>query len=316
MSLLQNFNHYNNNRISTSLNPYEDYECIKNIDRIIKINDRLNEIILLDYIDYGDTSIIFKAYNKNKNIYFALKIMKLEKQEIEIMKQTTYLVKNKITPHLMILYANLLCQENGEIFDNIYMEDPNLIERFTQKLKDINKFIDNGRYSLLIMELFDGNLIDILFKNQISSQLQKNIYSQIILSILTFHTFIGIHNDAQYKNFFYKKIDYDDNDYFHYNVYGYDIYIKNYGYLVVLGDYGFSDEIKHVQTRKQAHKIDKTTAIDDYLFILNGLNFDNILSYNITSEKDFILFLITSTSLFLTSIPYNSIILNEQPYII
>lgn len=230
-------------------------------------------------------------------------------------------LKNNITPHLIVLYVDMICQENGEIFDNIYIENPNLIERFIKKLKEINLFIQDGKYSLLIMELFDGDTAKLISPNSgIDPYIKTNIYCQIVLSLLTFHKYIGLHLDAHYKNFFYKKIKYTKNDYLHYNIYGTDIFIKNCGYLIVLADYGLSNASSRI-TRSR-----KTTLINDYNALL--FEIDNFYTripnvtrlFNTTSTEEIFIKSIISTLndiFFITStLPYGAIILNEKPYII
>lgn len=318
MSLLENFNDYNNNRVLTFSNQY-NYECLINIDKKINVNVNGNQIIITNYIDSGASAIIFKAISNNNK--FALKFMSPLEDEIKIMRYTTNLVKNNITPHLMVLYINFICQENGEIFDNIYIEDPNLIQRFTNKLKEINLFIQDGKYSLLIMELFDGDTAKLISPNsRIDPYIKTNIYCQIILSLFTFHKYVGLHLDAHYKNFFYKKIQYNENDYLHYNIYETDIFIKNCGYLIVLADYGLSNTSSRI-TRKN-----EKTLINDYNALLSEI--DNFYTripnisrfFNTSSTEEIFIKSIISTlnDMFFTTstLPYGAIILNEKPYII
>lgn len=327
MSLLENFNDFNNNRILSVFNQH-NYECLINSNNKIRVNandngngnDNGNEIVITNYIDSGASAIIFKAVSNN-NKQFALKFMSPQQEEIIIMRYATNLVKNNVTPHLIVLYVDMICQENGEIFDNIYIENPNLIERFIKKLKEINLFIQDGKYSLLIMELFDGDTAKLISPNSgIDPYIKTNIYCQIVLSLLTFHKYIGLHLDAHYKNFFYKKIKYNENEFFYYNIFGHDIFIRNCGYLIVLADYGLSNASSRITRSRER------TLINDYNALLSEINnfytrIPNVTSlFNTTGTEEMLIQSIISSlnDIFFipSTLPHGAIILNKNPYII
>lgn len=289
------FKYYIENRIKNpSINLIDDItngECIvlKNNNAVIKNTN----IYIVKYIDYGATSIIFLAHNKDNNMYYILKIMALLVNEINIMKITTNLVKNNITPHLIILYNDLYCNKNTIDFTKLTYE--------IDKLDLINNYLNNDKYSLLIMELFDNNLLNAIFIDKIINDSKKiHIDAQVFISILTFHNKVKhIHNDVQYKNMFYKKIDINEDidEYFYYKIFNKNIYIKNVGYLIVLGDYGFSK------------KIDKTNnnVLKDYEYI-----------FNITgnTEEEFFNYLLENTEMFKTQLNNGETAINKIPYLI
>lgn len=98
MSLLKDFNDFNNNRVLYVFNEQYNYECLINSNNKIRVNandngnENGNEIMITNYIDSGASAIIFKAISNN-NIKFALKIMSPQQEEIIIMRYATNLVK-------------------------------------------------------------------------------------------------------------------------------------------------------------------------------------------------------------------------------
>ncbi len=238
-------------------------------------------------------------------------------QEIDNMIILSNLVKNKITQHFVTLYQTYKT-------DNIIESDSNLTD--TNKLfkTKINNFGNN--IDLLIMEKFDGNIIkkisyitnilDVRYDNELNKQLRE-IHAQMFISILTFHIYFGFHGDCQYKNFFYKTIPYTDNEYFHYEIFGINYYIKNNGYIIVLGDYGTSIHYNGLITNQQIQT--------DYSFLTFYKNYfdrsyeeeisKNLIDgiYNIENEKTFFenIIINKNNDIFLKELPSNPKILNE-----
>ena len=60
------------------------------------------------------------------------------------------------------------------------------------------------------------------------------------------------HNDAHWGNFLYHKV--KPGGYFHYNIFGQDYYIENYGFLWIIWDYGNVIEFK--ESKKEYIYID------------------------------------------------------------
>jgi len=278
-----------------------DDKCIVSVNNIIHINN--SEIVLENNpIDYGATSIVFKATNKINNISYILKIMSVSVNEINFMKKSSKYVLNGITPHFIILHQNLLCSDsknNNDMFDS-------------------TRFLLENKYSILIMEMFDGN-VENLLSDYNDDDILLSIHAQIYISILSFHKILkAVHDDSQYKNFYYKKITFSDNDYFHYIINNKSVYIKNKGYLIVIADYGFS----YYDFSLKKNKLPKKQLLEDYDMIINR---DEIYTYkdykninHFDNEDEFFNYLINDTLYFKTieTLPLNSIILNNIPYII
>lgn len=323
---IEKINKYLQSRLDISIhhiNDIEDDNCliIKESKNKITINN--TSIDITKYIDYGATSKVFEAINEKNKIKYVLKFMSLSQDEINIMEFVSKFVLNNTTPHFVILYKSLLCNMiNDTDIDKLDITNNKYPKNFKDYLKTINYFLSNYKYSLLIMEFFDGNIASLLYKyyitydinDQIDLYKKNAIHAQIYIAILTFHKYINcFHNDAQYKNFFYKKIDYSDNDYFFYNIFSINIYVKNIGLLIVLGDYGFS---KHINTIS-SDKI-QSLFINDYNFINDAelINNHSIL-LSLINERDFFNHLFNNTSnMFFKELPTNGICINKIPYII
>lgn len=308
-------NKENLKKIKTSLMSFKDYikqrkipfeflqnsddKCLVSIDDVIHINNTTIELEK-NTIDYGATSIIYKATNNINNISYILKIMSVSDNEINFMKMSSKCVLKGLTPHFIILHQNLLCSGSEDMIDS-------------------TRFLIDNKYSILIMEMFDGNVEYLLNDDYYDDDILISIHAQIYISILSFHSILkAVHNDSQYKNFYYKKIQYNDNDYFYYIIDGKSIYIKNKGYLIVIADYGISYNDFSIIYRKTSEK----QLLDDYDIILDRDDIYKINKYinidDFDTENIFFKYLIDNTVYFKTdkNIPENHEIINNKPYII
>lgn len=102
----------------------------------------------------------------------------------------------------------------------------------------------------IIMKTYENTAIDALFSQDITEEIKKNIYAQIFLATMTFHSLLGYkHNDVKIENFLYYKqrmprygaiqyycyiITYDNEG----DIKKYYIYLKKINYGIVIGDYG------------------------------------------------------------------------------
>jgi hypothetical protein len=299
---LLNYNDYIKNRkIHFHLLIGTDDKCFVSIDDTIHINN--SEIKLeKNPIDYGATSIVFKATNNKNNISYILKIMSVSDNEINFMKKSSRYVLKGITPHFIILHQNLLCMGSND----------------NKEMIDSTRFLVDNKYSILIMEMFDGN-VEHLLSDYNDDDVLISIHAQIYVSILSFHKILkAVHDDSQYKNFYYKKIEYTDNDYFHYIINGKSIYIKNKGYLIVIADYGFSYynlPLKHNKPLKKQLLGDYDIILDrDEIYKL--FNYKNIDYFD--NENELFEYLIKDTLYFKTNetLPSNHIVLNDTAYFI
>ena len=216
---------------------------------------------------------------------------------------------NNIPNFINIAYYHLKC--------NTITNIPNTLS------EGINTCLKNKKYTMLILEYFDGDIYSILIQHRKDNEIIKCIYSQLLLSIYLFHNkFNYYHNDAHLKNFLYKKV-VNDNKYYHYNISTNNYYIKNEGYVIVLSDFGLSTKI-------EPEKIEINKIRADYYHILfyikNNLIIDDeeiktkfmeylnpkiMIGYN---ELDFLHFMMTkilnietnnTAMTIINNIPYN-----------
>ena len=195
-----------------------------------------NDIHLFKKI--GTDSVYGSIYNtkfKINNEFYNIcgKIMcetKNNIKEIEILKKTSLLTVNKVTPHFPILYYNGYIEKDLRLLNN-NIKLPNAVEK-------CKKFIINFN------EIFSGDLKTFIDNNIYlnDKNLLINTLEQLFISILTFHKKIKLsHNDCHWGNFLYHKI--KPGGYIHYKIFNKNIYLKNYGYLWIIWDYGLTSNL-------------------------------------------------------------------------
>ena len=182
-----------------------------------------------------------------------------------------------------------------------------------------------------INELVSGNFKNFLNSAYINSDLLLNALQQILISILAFHHFTNglFHNDCHYKNFLFHRI--KPGGYFHYKIYGKDVYIKNLGYLWIIWDFGLARK-ESEYTKRRLEDYFRITSF--FLKYNNNLYFNdkdadlikivnNILEFKQTfyrlfnnSDQLFMEELFKIPKLFSFKIPIKSKIVNKSPYII
>ena len=248
----------------------EEQDCIviNPGDNTIKINNALiqgNNITITNYISNGCYGVIFVS-SQVDDIRYVIKFIIFNETNINEITTMINVKKNNNTyiPNFInIAYYHLQCRNISNTLDNNF-------------LTGINTCLKDNKYSMIILEYFDGTILDLINSifplNPIRTftpediELFNSIFAQLIISIYLFHNkFNYIHKDAHLKNFLYKKVNADDK-YFHYKIGDNNYYIKNCGYLVVLSDYGLSKKINYHHTNK-----DKKNKLKDYEDV-----FDNI----------------------------------------
>jgi hypothetical protein len=182
----------------------------------------------------SNNGIIFLANLKdNKSLKFAIKCVPLtapNKKEIKLLKIILKSVLNNKCQHLPILYSVIECKDFIDL--NNIKNYPKIIQKNKKK-----------PFYFILNELANGNLKIFLEKYHNDYNLLLNTFTQIYLSLMFFYKETKhFHYDAHWGNFLYHKI--KPGGYFHYNILGTDYYIKNYGYLWIIWDYGNAVEFK------------------------------------------------------------------------
>jgi hypothetical protein len=251
-----------NNKILLSyLSNFNKNNCLELTDK--QYQYKLNKDILL-YKQIGSKSVFGIVYKSkiikvNDMPKFVSKIQlstKEFKRELEIFeKLSEYALKNNIC-HFPILYAKSTC--NNIIRDNNY---PELLSKAKNNYKN---------YSIILYELANGDLNSFINKyaSNLNSKIWKNIYEQLFMSILLFHSLDLYHGDTHNGNFLYTKI--KTGGCFHYKINNIDYYIENIGYKWMIWDYGNTNKLS---------KLTKISFFDDYKFINLFLRkFDKVIN--------------------------------------
>ena len=245
-------------------------DCISVVEGEIKISDSIINSSIDGYISKGCYGYIFiGSGSTNKYIIKIIPASKYNYQEVETMKAIMDYNKlegnNNIIPNYVYLLSyylncNKIIDDSNDklniIKSNIRTSRTSRTSRLSRTPK-MELTYPEGSYSILIIEQFDGTIKQLLSsiietdnghinrENYTADNIElfNSIFAQITLSLYILHNkFNYYHNDAHLSNIFYKKIA-KDNKYFHYIIKDINYYIKNCGYLVVLGDFGLSTKI-------------------------------------------------------------------------
>jgi len=212
-----------------------------------------------------------KSYNTNSYNYIIKNIISLEKRigssskygYIYITKIKNELGKYPIAAKLMVQdFKNTNESElNKKITDIII--NKKLSKHFILTYKVINcnnvsnnnlpYVINNKKYIMLLNELAHGDLKSLCKKKDffINDDILYNVFSQIMLSILTFQYFGYIHRDCHWGNFLYHYTNIDNKDnnkYYHYIINKKHYYLKTCQYSIYIYDFGLSKKIIYANT--------------------------------------------------------------------
>jgi len=142
---------------------------------------------------------------------------------------TKNILKKGLSRHFLLTYKAFECNKVNSRLPKIIMK--------------------SSRYYICLNELAHGDLA-VLCKNEDflhNNELVTNVAIQCILSILSFHRLGYIHNDCHWGNFLYHMTE-DVTGYYHYIVYGKNLYLKNCGYTMMIYDFGYAEKytpLKH-----------------------------------------------------------------------
>ena len=234
----------------------DEINCIE-LNKDGKLEIKTESIIIDKYIGSGSYGIVF--INDDRTTRYAIKFIKQEKREIEIMKEISKRnakLEEPIPNYIYTVYYYLNCNKI-EIKDN----------KITSTLDKCISLKSDGKYSMIIIEHLDGTINEILGDDRRRTkeenlEIFKSIFAQTIISLYIYHNkFNYYHNDAHLNNFFYKKVIKNDK-YLYYKIGEDKYYIKNEGYLVILGDYGLASNITD----------DKKKRIMDYKHIISYIH--------------------------------------------
>ena len=215
-----------------------------------------NNIILKKQIglDSSNGLIYLSSFRDkyNKIFKYAIKCIvsnNQNKKEIKLLEIVNNAVLNNKCPHFPIIYSVIKCNDFLN-FDSSYIKSENNSERITKnEIDDIKNypyiFQKNKKKSFyfILNELANGDLKTFLETYHNDYYLLLNAFVQIYLSLMFFYQETKyFHYDSHWGNFLYHKI--KPGGYFHYNIFGNDYYIENFGFLWIIWDYGVSTDFK------------------------------------------------------------------------
>lgn len=323
-----------------TFNKMDFYDRISNYKKIIKSFKKFNRNQCLisvkqkqkDFYEYffdkgtiilkkriGSNSrygIVYLASNEFSTVPLAVKLTpenSYNLTEVIIAKKLSSITVKDLNPHFLIVYNYFLCTTTNE---KEAINLPSLI-------KYVNYFIS-------INELADGNLKYFLIEIN-DPEMILNAYQQILIAVLSFHYYSGglYHRDCHYKNFLCHKI--KPGGYFHYKIFGKDIYIENKGFIWLIWDFGL---IKDTESNKEERLNDyfrvnsffkisrsyydsrKFTAVNKFVTKLSSIMFLYKELYGYSDKKFFTDVLFKFGDLFETSYKPTSFIINKKAYTI
>lgn len=163
---------------------------------------------------------------------------------------TTEIMKKKISRHFIFTYRTFTCNHISS---------------------SVPPIIKNLNYFVTLNELAHGDLKQLCkMKTYVNDDiLVYNIFIQVMLSIMSFHSIGYIHGDCHYGNFLYQRN--VEEGYYYYKINGVDYYLKSCKYTMLIFDFGFAKSID--KDNKLSYKV-----IDDYMRIIHAFANEKILS--------------------------------------
>ena len=239
------------------------------------------------------------------------------KQETKILAKVSSLTLNKKTPHFPILYFNGYITKDNRL--------TLLNDKLPKSVKNCKKFIVNFN------EIFSGDLKTFIDENKYNNNkdLLINALEQLFISILTFHKNMNLsHNDCHWGNFLYHKI--KPGGYIHYKIFNKDIYLKNYGYLWIIWDYGLTSSLRNplIDYTRVVHAFisEHDYGWNRHLNSVNDLNkpnrfnrglaLRNYITFKPTISEKELIYIMFSYHTDVYNKPNNDEIINKNPYII
>ncbi len=267
----------------------------------------LNKIIYLEkqFGTDGTHGIIYSAKiiddasDASKTSYpVVAKIMAVSKEnktEINLsMRISNTVLQQSISRHFLLCYDYIHCK-NAEQKISVYVKDE--IKPVSGYLVSFNEMA-TGDLEKLFTEITDVNII-------------KNILAQCMLSIMTFHKLGWIHQDTHPANFLYHYSTENIGKYYHYRILNQDYYIQDFGYTVMLYDFGYTQEDTgkapewfHWNNHDLMHSFTKEVELQKYrqqvsTYVYDSNDYRKILK-SISNKSFQDMFMIVSTLLSIT----------------
>jgi serine/threonine protein kinase len=227
--------------------------------------------IFKDIISINQKSyeVVVKIFANEDNIQI------YSEKELQLCDALSNIVLQGISPHFPVIYTTLKCRAPL----TIHLESERVI---------------TNNYMMFAMEKASGDLFKLLTtNNRINENVMKDILTQVILSIYTFHQYTHCyHNDAHSGNILYSYSNKEQYSYIYYTLSNKNYILNSHGYIMMLWDFGLSEpmlgnSIYHerikLYTRYEIIRFfgniqNILGIISDYYYILSRIN----IFYNFT----------------------------------
>jgi len=165
---------------------------------------------------------------------------------------TTKIMKKKISRHFIFTYRTFICNHISS---------------------SVPPIVKNLNYFVTLNELAHGDLKQLCkMKTYVNDDnLVYNVFIQVILSIMSFHSIGYIHGDCHYGNFLYQRN--IEEGYYYYKINGDKYYLKSCKYTMLIFDFGFAKSIDSNKNNTLSYEV-----IDDYMRIIHAFANEKILS--------------------------------------
>ena len=165
---------------------------------------------------------------------------------------TTKIMKTKISRHFIFTYRTFICNHISS---------------------SVPPIVKNLNYFITLNELAHGDLKQLCkMKTYVNDDsLVYNVFIQVMLSIMSFHSIGYIHGDCHYGNFLYQRN--IEEGYYYYKINGVNYYLKSCKYTMLIFDFGFAKSIDKDINDTLSYKV-----IDDYMRIIHAFANKKILT--------------------------------------
>lgn len=252
----------------------------KDITGIALEDVKFNPIVDEKYCDFNEfykdiskvgegafSSVLKGLFRKNDKVPLAIKIVSYKESfinfETKILEALFTLVEGRHTPHITIPLFYYSCSKEH-------------VGSFRQYIDDY-RYNHNDRFGVIAMERVYSTFLDI------SRKLDYNerciIFVQIVLVMVCIHYYFPKfkHNDLHQGNFLIRKS--ISEGYTYYNYKGYQFYLPNIGYQILISDFGMST--LDIDRKHDANSDDNKNILHMYNNLLEknskGIDITNIL---------------------------------------
>lgn len=155
-------------------------------------------------------------------------------------KITKEIVKSKISRHFILTYKVIYCNTISNI--------------------NLPNIINNDKYIILLNELARGDYKSLCLKKDFlkNNEVLYNIFIQMMLSIMTLHSFGYVHRDCHWGNFLYQYN--NEKGYYQYRINGKVYYLKSCDYSIYLYDFGIAKKISEAPIKNIAEDYVRITG--------------------------------------------------------